>query len=99
MAYLIKPLREEELAPTIEMAISRFEEFTSLRRENADLKRTLESRKTIEKAKGLLMKNKGLSESEAFQMIQKKSMETRKPMIDIAEAIVLAGEIGQQSRK
>ena len=53
MAYLIKPLREEELAPTIEMAISRFAEFISLRKENNDLKKTLEARKTIERAKGI----------------------------------------------
>ncbi len=98
MAYLIKPLREEELLPTIELAVSRFSEFISLQRENEDLKKTLEARKTIERAKGILMKNQGLSEAEAFALIRKKSMETRKPMAEIAQAIILAEEmIGERS--
>jgi len=93
MAYLIKPLREEELAPTIEMAISRFAEFISLRKENNDLKKTLEARKTIERAKGILMKNQRLSEAEAFSVIQKKSMDLRKSMAEIAQAIILTDEL------
>ena len=93
MAYLIKPLREEELLPTVELAISRFAEFVSLRRENEDLKKTLEARKAIERAKGILMQRQGLSEAEAFALIQKKSMDTRKSMAEIAHAIVLTEEI------
>lgn len=93
LAYLIKPLREEELLPTIELAISRFTEFISLRRENEDLKKTLEARKTIERAKGILMKSQRLSEAEAFSLIQKKSMDTRKSMVEIAQAIVLTEEM------
>lgn len=93
MAYLIKPLREEELIPTIEMAISRFSEFISLRKENDDLKKTLEARKTIERAKGILMKNQSLSEAEAFSRIQRKSMDMRKPIVEIAQAIILAEEM------
>ena len=93
MAYLIKPLREEELAPTIEMAISRFAEFISLRRENNDLKKTLEARKTIERAKGILMKAQKLSEADAFSLIQKRSMDMRKSMAEIAQAIILTDEL------
>jgi two-component system, response regulator PdtaR len=93
MAYLVKPLREEELLPAVELAISRFDEFRSLRKENEDLKRTLEARKAIERAKGLLMKSQGLSEAEAFSLIQKKSMDIRKPMVEIAQAIILTEEI------
>jgi len=93
MAYLLKPLREEELLPVTELAISRFEEFISLRRENEGLKKTLEARKAIERAKGVLMKQQGLSESEAFSLIQKKSMDLRKPMAEIAQAIILSEEI------
>lgn len=93
MAYLIKPLREEELLPTIELAISRFAEFISLRRDNEDLKKTLEARRAIERAKGILMRGQGLSEPEAFSLIQKKSMDTRRPMVEIAEAIILADEM------
>ncbi|MBI2985922.1 MAG: ANTAR domain-containing protein [Deltaproteobacteria bacterium] len=93
MAFLIKPLREEELFPTIELAISRFAEFISLRKENEDLRRTLEARKVIERAKGILMKRQGLSEAEAFALIQKKSMDTRKSMAEMAQAIVLTEEM------
>ncbi len=97
MAYLIKPLREEELLPAIELAMSRFSEFASLRKENDDLKKTLEARKTIERAKGILMKKHGLSEAEAFSRIQRKSMDTRRPIVEIAEAIILAeGMIGEK---
>ncbi|HEX9443482.1 MAG TPA: ANTAR domain-containing protein [Candidatus Binatia bacterium] len=96
MGYLIKPLREEELAPAVELAVSRFAEFSSLKKENADLKKTLEARKMIERAKGVLMKNRGLSEAEAFSLIQKKSMDLRKPMADIAQAIVLSEEVTKE---
>lgn len=98
MAYLLKPLREGELLPAIELAISRFSEFISLRRENEDLKNTLEARKTIERAKGILMKKQGLSEPEAFSLIQKKSMDMRKPMVEIAQAIVLTEEITRERK-
>ncbi len=98
MAYLIKPLREEELRPAIELAVSRFSEFVSLRREKEDLRKTLEARKLIERAKGILMKTGGLSEAEAFATIQKKSMNMRKSMAEIAQAIVLAEEIKSERR-
>jgi len=98
MAYLVKPLREEELLPAVELAISRFEEFMSLRKENENLKRTLEARKTIERAKGILMKQQDLSEAEAFSLIQKKSMDMRKPMAEIARAIILAEEMIEKKR-
>ena len=98
MAYLVKPLREEELLPAVELAISRFEEFMSLRKENENLKRTLEARKTIERAKGILMKQQDLSEAEAFSLIQKKSMNIRKPMAEIAHAIILAEEMIEKKR-
>lgn len=90
MAYLLKPLREEELLPAIELAVSRFEEFNALRKENADLKRTLEDRKLIERAKGILMEREGISEQMAFARIQKTSMNTRRAMADIAQAILLS---------
>ncbi len=89
MAYLIKPVRQEELRPSIEMATSRYDEFLSLRKQNEDLKKTLNARKAIERAKGILMKNQGRSEAEAFALIQKRSMDLRKSMADIAEAIIL----------
>ena len=96
MGYLIKPLREGELNPAIELAISRFHEFAELRKQNADLKKTLEARKVIERAKGILMQRQGLSEAEAFSSIQKKSMDTRKPMAEIAQAVILSQELARR---
>lgn len=90
MAYLPKPLREEELLPAIELAISRFEEFNALRKENADLRRILEDRKLIERAKGILMERERISEQQAFARIQKTSMNTRRSMAEIAQAILLS---------
>ncbi len=93
MAYLVKPLREEELLPAIELAVSRFDEFMALRKENEDLKRTLEGRKLIERAKGVLMERERVTERQAFSMIQKTSMNTRRPMTEIAQAILLSEEV------
>ena len=90
MAYLVKPLREEELLPAIELAISRFEEFDALRKENADLKRILEDRKLIERAKRILMEREKISEPQAFGRIQKVSMNSRRSMAEIAQAILLS---------
>ena len=96
MGYLIKPLREGELLPAIELAISHFQEFVALQKENENLKNTLEARKVIERAKGILMKRQRLSEPEAFSLIQRKSMDMRKPMVEIAEAIILSQEITEE---
>jgi two-component system, response regulator PdtaR len=93
MGYLVKPLRAEELSPTIELAITRFQDFLSLREENSTLKENLESRKLIERAKGLLMEQRKLSEEQAFTLIKRTSMNTRKPMVDVAQAIILAGGV------
>ena len=95
MGYLLKPLRDGELLPTIELAVSHFQEFIALQRENENLKKTLEARKIIERAKGILMKSKRLSEAEAFSLIQKKSMDLRKPMSEIAEAVILSEELSK----
>jgi len=95
MGYLVKPLRGSELAPAIELAVAHFEEFIALRKENQDLKKTLEARKIIERAKGILMVNQGLSEAAAFALIKRKSMELRKPMAEIAQALVLSDELAK----
>lgn len=93
MGYLIKPLREGELLPAIELAISHFQEFVALQKENENLKKTLEARKVIERAKGILMKRQRLSEPEAFSLIRQKSMDMRRPMVEIAQAVILSQEI------
>lgn len=95
MAYLIKPVREEVLRPAIELAIGRFREFITLRKENANLKRALEERKVIERAKGILMEREGLPEGEAFTRIRKASMKSRRPMVEIARALLTAEEVSR----
>jgi response regulator NasT len=95
MGYLLKPLRDGELLPTIELAVSHFQEFIALQKENENLKKTLEARKVIERAKGILMKSRGLSEAEAFSLIQRKSMDLRKPMGEIAQAVIVSEELSK----
>jgi AmiR/NasT family two-component response regulator len=95
MAYIVKPFHEADLAPAIEVALRRWQEFRSLEREVEDLKEALETRKLVDRAKGILMDTQGLSEADAFRRIQKTSMDQRKPMKEVAEAIVLAHEAGR----
>jgi AmiR/NasT family two-component response regulator len=95
MAYIVKPFHEADLAPAIEVALRRWSEFRALEREVEDLKEALETRKLVDRAKGILMDTQGLSEADAFRRIQKTSMDQRKPMKDVAEAIVLAHEAGK----
>jgi two-component system, response regulator PdtaR len=89
VGYLVKPFREAELLPVIELSLTRFAEFTALRSEVGDLKDALESRKVVERAKGVLMDTHGMSEAEAFRRIRKTSMDARKSMREVAEAILL----------
>lgn len=95
VAYLVKPYREEELSPAIEVALARFAEFKDLQKQVADLELALETRKLVDRAKGILMDKQGLTEAEAFRKVQKMSMDNRKPMKDVAEAIILAHQVGQ----
>ncbi|MGC8878044.1 MAG: ANTAR domain-containing response regulator [Anaerolineae bacterium] len=92
VAYLVKPFQEADLAPAIEVALARFKEFQSLRKEVADLKLAFETRKLVDRAKGILMDTQGLTEADAFRKIQKMSMNLRKPMREVAEAIILANQ-------
>ena len=90
VGYLVKPFRETDLLPAIEVALSRFEEFKQVQEEVTDLQDALETRKQVERAKGILMDAQGIEENEAFRKIQKMSMNTRKPMKEVADAIILA---------
>jgi response regulator NasT len=92
-SYIVKPFRQDELLPAIEIALSRYREYRELEKEMGDLRETLEARKVIERAKGVLMDQYGLKESDAFRRIQKLSMDTRKSMREIADAILLAREL------
>ncbi|HWV23710.1 MAG TPA: response regulator [Thermomicrobiales bacterium] len=93
VGYVVKPFREAELMPVIELSRARFEEFRTLEREVGSLRDALESRKVVERAKGVLMETHGMRESEAFHRIRKTSMDARKSMKEVAEAILLAHEM------
>jgi two-component system, response regulator PdtaR len=94
--YIVKPFRESDLGPAIEVALARFTEFRTLEQEVGNLQEALETRKVVDRAKGILMDSQGLKEAEAFRKIQKMSMNTRRPMKDVAEAIILAHQAGEQ---
>ena len=95
VGYMVKPFRESDLVPAIEVALARFREFETLHKEVDDLQIALETRKLVDRAKGILMDSQDLSEAEAFRKIQKMSMNTRKPMKEVAEAIILAHQAGE----
>jgi AmiR/NasT family two-component response regulator len=93
VGYLLKPVTKNELRPVIEITLARCQEFQAATAEADELRDQLETRKLVERAKGVLMQHYSLSEPEAFQRMQKISMNSRKPMRSIAEAILLAQQI------
>ncbi len=97
VGYIVKPFRESELVPAIEVSLARFREFKAIEKELSDTKNILETRKIVERAKGVLMDTQGLKEAEAFRKIQKLSMNTRKSMREVAEAILLANQVGKET--
>jgi AmiR/NasT family two-component response regulator len=84
MAYLVKPIKQADLETAIGLAVRRFEQFEALRREAADMRQALEDRKIIERAKGVLMKELGLSEAEAFRRLQKTASSKNLKLIELA---------------
>jgi len=86
--YLVKPFREQDLLPAIRTARARHEELVALREQADSLAEALDSRKSIERAKGLLMEREGLSEQEAFARLRKASQVSGRPMKVVAEAVV-----------
>jgi response regulator NasT len=88
MAYLIKPFTKADLVPAIEVAISRFQEISALDTEVASLRERLEVRKVLDRAKGLLQAERGITEAEAFRWIQKTSMDRRMTMRAVAEELM-----------
>lgn len=92
MAYLVKPIKQADLEPAIALARKRFEQFEALRRETADLKQSLEDRKVIERAKGILMQRTGLDEQTAFRRLQRLASDKNLRMAEIARTIMLADE-------
>jgi AmiR/NasT family two-component response regulator len=90
MSYLVKPFQKKDLLPTIEMAASRFAEIVALENEVSDLTERLETRKVIDRAKGILM-GQGMSEPDAFRWIQRTAMDRRTSMKAIATAVLEMG--------
>ncbi len=88
MAYVVKPFTRADLVPAIEIAVSRYAQIAALEAEVADLGERFETRKHVDRAKGVLMKKLGLSEPEAFRWIQKTSMDRRLSMREVADAVV-----------
>ena len=88
MAYLVKPFTKADLVPAIEVAVSRYQELKQLEREVASMNERLETRKLVERAKGLLMEKQALSEPEAFKWIQRAAMDRRTTMKAVAQVVV-----------
>ncbi len=91
MAYLVKPFQKKDLLPAIEMAASRFTELVTLEREVGDLTGRLEARKLVDRAKGRLQSEHGMSEPEAFRFLQRTSMDTRRSMRAVAQEVLDGG--------
>ena len=91
--YLIKPVDEKELNPAIEIAMGRFADFVKMQREIQKKDKALIDRKFIERAKGILMDRNGLKEHEAMKVLQKKSRDSNRKLVDIAKDIIKAEEI------
>jgi len=88
LAYLVKPVEADQLGPAIQVAWTRFAELRELQQENTSLKQTLQNRKVVERAKGVLMKRHRWSEAEAFRRLQRGSMNRRIPMVELAQAVL-----------
>ncbi len=91
--YVVRPVDQHNLLPAVRVAIANYRRFTALEREVADLKDTLETRKIVDRAKGILMETQGVTEGEAFRRIQRQSMNRRTSMKAIAEALILAHDM------
>ena len=88
MGYLVKPFQKSDLMPALDIALARYQELGAVRKESASLNEQLETRKLVDRAKGKLMDAQGMTEAEAFRHIQKRAMDERIPMKDIAGSIL-----------
>jgi response regulator NasT len=88
LAYLVKPFQKSELIPAVEVALGRFNEMRALADQNLSLAEQLETRKLVDRAKGRLMDNQGLSEADAFRFIQKTAMDTRQTLKAVAQKVI-----------
>jgi two-component system, response regulator PdtaR len=94
MAYLVKPFGKADLLPAVEMAMSRFDELVTLEAEVVDLRDRLETRKLVDRAKGILQARFGLDEAAAYRWVQRTSMDRRMTMRQVADLVIADGSVG-----
>lgn len=92
MAYISKPFSEADIMPALQVAVSRFGQMRHLETEVDDLQERLETRKAVERAKGILMRD-GMNEPDAFSRLQKTAMNTRKTLKEVADAVIMADDL------
>lgn len=97
LGYLVKPFREADLAPAIQVAVSRYRELRALEAQNLNLAQEMQARRRIGRAKRVLMQQLKLSEEEAFRRLQQTAEQTGKPLAEVAEAILLAYQVQPES--
>ena len=88
LAYLVKPFQKSELIPAVEVALGRFAEMKALADENSTLADQLNTRKLVDRAKGILMDRHGMGEGDAFRFVQKTAMDSRRNLGDVAQAVI-----------
>jgi two-component system, response regulator PdtaR len=91
-AYLVKPIKQQDLQPAIIIAMRRYDEFRSLRKEAKDLRQALQDRKIIERAKGVIMKRSGIDEASAFQTLQKLARDKNRRLVEVADMFLTVDE-------
>ncbi len=92
-AYVVDGLRAERLKPILDAAIARFHMMQKMRVELTETRRALEERKVIDRAKGILMRNRGIGEEEAYGLLRKAAMDQGKRLVDLAQALVMATDL------
>jgi response regulator NasT len=95
MAYLVKPIKPPDLQAAIALAVIRFEEFQELKQEAADLRQALEDRKTVERAKGIIMRRLRLEEPQAFRRLQKMASDENRRLVEIARTVLSSDDVFQ----
>lgn len=92
-AYVVDGLRKERIKPILDMAISRFNAFSKLRQELAQVRSELEDRKLVDRAKGILMKTRGISEADAYALLRTTAMNQNRKLVEIAQSLITAADL------
>ena len=92
-AYVVDGLRKERVKPILDMAISRFNAFAKLRQELAEVRSELEDRKVVDRAKGILMKTRGIGEADAYALLRSTAMNQNRKLVEIAQSLITAADL------